>query len=95
MARKILYQGDSSGLFQYDAFIQFMDNKGRRITYENEPLQRMDLYETGPATVLIYLARKRIIPRGMDLWGVTVSVHGSDIEGMEKLIADGMQRFRK
>ena len=82
-------------MFRYDTFVQFMEGKGRRVTYEHSPLQRMDLYETGPATVLMYFVRKRITPRGMDLWNVTVSVHGSDVEGVEKLIAEAMQEFRQ
>lgn len=89
----ILYQGCSSGIFEYEAFVQFMEGRGPRIPMENDSLRRMEIYVLEPATTLIYTARKRIIPRGPDLWSVTVSLSGYGVEEVEKRINKALEDF--
>ena len=78
--QKLLYEGDSSGIFRYDAFQLFMKDKGLRIPYRDLPVYKKDIYIIEPATTLIYKARKRIIPRGLDLWHVMVTLSGYVVE---------------
>lgn len=84
LERKILYEGNSSGVFKYDTFQMFMKDKGIRIPYRNLLVYRKDIYFIEPATTLIYKARKRIVPRSLDLWHVTVTLSGHGIEEVER-----------
>ncbi len=89
----ILYQGCSSGLFEYETFVQFMEGRGQRIPMENDSLQRMEIYVLEPATTLIYRARKRIVPRGLDLWSVAVSISGYGVGDVERRITKARGDF--
>jgi len=84
LQQKILYEGNASGLFKYDAFLLFMEGKGLRIPYRDEPLYRKDLYVIEPATTLSYAARKRMVPRNLDIWYVTITLSGYGVEEVEK-----------
>ena len=84
LQHKILYQGNASGLFRYDAFLLFMEGKGLRIPYCDTPVYRKELYIIEPATTLSYTARKRMVPRNLDLWHVTITLSGYGIEEVEK-----------
>lgn len=81
--RKILYQGNSCGIFQYDAFLLAMI-KHQRLPLDNTPLYRMDIFVIEPNVSLFYTARKRLVPRGLDLWTVTVALSGYAVEEVEK-----------
>ena len=84
LQQKILYQGNASGLFRYDAFLLFMEGKGLRIPYCDTPVYRKELYIIEPATTISYEARKRMVPRNLDLWSVTVTLSGYGVEEVEK-----------
>ncbi len=84
--QKVLYTGNSSGLLDYDAFLQFMKGKGLHIPYRNNPLFRKEIYVIEPATTLIYTARKRMVPKGLDLWAVTVTLSGYGVSEVEKIL---------
>lgn len=88
--QSILYQGCSSGIYEYGTFVQFMHGRGQRISVENDSLYRMEMYVLEPATTLLYSARKRIVPRGLDLWSVTVSLSGYGVETVEKMILESI-----
>ena len=85
--QKILYQGNSDGVFRYDAFQLFMQDKGLRIPYQDTPVYKKDLYVIEPATTLTYTARKRMVPRGLDLWYMTVALSGYGVEEVEKSLS--------
>lgn len=91
----ILYRGCSSGIFEYQTFVQFMEGKGQKISLENDSLYRMEIYVLEPATTLIYSARKRIVPRELDLWSVTISLSGYGVETVKKRLIEGMQNFKQ
>ena len=80
----IFYQGNSSGLFQYDAFVGFMKGKGLHLPYENTPLRKTEQYVIEPATTLTYRTWKRVVPRGMDLWEVRVTLSGYGVAEVEE-----------
>lgn len=84
--QKVLYAGNSYGLLDYDEFLQFMKGKGLRIPYRNNPLCRKEIYVVEPATTLIYTARKRMIPKGLDLWAVTVTLSGYGVSQVERIL---------
>lgn len=90
--QKILYEGNSDGIFRYDAFQLFMQDKGLCIHYRDMPVYKNDIYVVEPATTLIYKARKRIVPRDLDLWHVKVTLSGYGVEEVEsnlsKLISE-------
>lgn len=71
-------------MFRYDTFQVFMKDKGIRIPYRDLPVYRKDIYVVESATTIIYKARKRIVPRGLDLWHVTVTLSGHKIEEAEE-----------
>ena len=84
LQQKILYEGNSDGIFRYDAFQLFMQGRGLRIPYCDTPVYRKELYIIEPATTLSYTARKRMVPRNLDLWHVTITLSGYGIEEVEK-----------
>jgi len=86
--QKILYQGNSDGVFRYDAFQLFMQDKGLQIPYLDTPVYRKELFVIEPATTLTYSARKRMVPRGLDLWHATITLSGYGIEDVEKNLRD-------
>ena len=82
--QKVIYEGNSSGLFQYEAFVGFMKGKGLHIPYEDTPLRKTELYVIEPATTLTYRTWKRVIPRGMDLWDVKITLSGYGVGEVEE-----------
>ncbi|HLD79431.1 MAG TPA: hypothetical protein VJA18_02630 [Candidatus Nanoarchaeia archaeon] len=85
--QKIIYQGNASGIFRYEAFLSFMEGKALRIQYRNKPIYRKELYIVEPATTLTYTARKRMVPRNLDLWHVTITLSGYGVDEVEKNLA--------
>lgn len=86
--QKIIYEGNSSGLFCYGTFVQFMHKKGQHLASEITPLRKTEIYILQPATTLMYQTWKRVIPRGMDIWDVRVILFGYGIEEVEKNLQD-------
>ena len=86
--QKIIYKGNASGLVSYGAFQLFMEGKGLRIVYRETPVYKKDLYVIEPATTLTYTARKRIVPRDLDLWSVTLTLSGYGVGDVEKNLRD-------
>lgn len=82
--QKIIYEGNSDGIFTYDAFQQLMKDRGLRIPYEDLPAYKKVIYVLEPATVLVYAAKKRIVPRGLDLWHTVITLSGYGVEEVEK-----------
>lgn len=86
--QKILYQGNASETLKYETFLLSMEGKGIRIMYRDIPVYKKDLYIIEPATTLTYTARKRMVPRGLDLWHATVALSGYGVEEVEKYLHD-------
>lgn len=84
MAVKKIYEGNSEGIFVSDIFQQIMKEQGLRVFYLDLPVYKKDIYILEPATTLVYAARKRIVPRGLDLWHITVTLSGYGVEEVEK-----------
>lgn len=84
--QKVLYDENSFGSLDYGAFLRFMKGKGLRIPYRNNTLCRKEIYVIEPATTLIYTARKRIVPKGLDLWSVTVTLSGYGVSEIERIL---------
>ncbi|MBI2125637.1 hypothetical protein HYV87_04945 [Candidatus Woesearchaeota archaeon] len=82
--QKILYEGNASGIFRYDAFQLFMEGKGLRIPYRDTPIYKEELFVIEPATTLTYTARKRMIPRDLDVWHVVVKLSGYGVGEVER-----------
>lgn len=90
--QKIIYQGDPSGLFRYETFLQFMRNRGQYLFYENpgenRSLRKTEFYVIEPATTLTYKTWKRVVPRGIDIWEVRVTLSGYGILEVEQKLQD-------
>jgi len=82
--QKVLYDGNASEECKYDPFRRFMEGKGLRIGYRNTSVCKKDLYIIGPATTLTYTTRRRMVPRDLDLWHVTITISGYAVEEVEK-----------
>ncbi len=82
--QKVLYEGSASGLFRYDAFLIFMGGKGLHIHYDPTALRRMEQYIIEPATTLTYKTWKRVIPRGIEIWDVKVTLSGYGVSEVEQ-----------
>lgn len=81
--QKMLYEGDSSGLFRYETFVQFMRVKGQHLASESMSLRKTEIYVLEPATTLIYQTWKRVIPRGIDMWDARVTLSGYGVDEVE------------
>ena len=90
---KIFYQGNSSGVFSYETFQDFMKNKGLRIPYQDFAVYKKDIYIVEPSTTIIYEARKRIVPRNLDLWHVTITLWGHGREEVESKLLQALEEY--
>ncbi|MEK6809726.1 MAG: hypothetical protein AABY40_03560 [Nanoarchaeota archaeon] len=82
--QKILYRGNASETVKPHNFQLLMEGKGVRIAYLDSKVCKEDLYIIEPATTLKYTARRRMVPCGLDLWHITVTLSGYHIYEVEK-----------
>ncbi|MEK6900222.1 MAG: hypothetical protein AABX05_03800 [Nanoarchaeota archaeon] len=84
LERKLFYDGNSEGFIRYHDLLELMKGKGQRIPMRCTSVYRKEIYVIEPATTMIYKARKRIVPKGLDLWHVKVELSGYRVVEVEE-----------